>query len=316
MKPFLFALFATAALVGTAAPASAAALRSDFVVEGDIVRLGDLFEDAGPKADAPVMYSPAPGRRVTLNAAWLSQVARAFQVAWRPFSQSDHIIVERAGKSVTAAEYLPPLRRALQAQGMPEHADIELNNRNLKISLALNIPSTIEVRNATYDHNTGLFSALLLVGGDSQDAQRITAQGRAFATTAVPVLRRQFSAGEIIRKDDIDIVYRRDETVGRDVIADAKQLVGRTPQYRVRAGDLVRLTDVRAPLLVSRNSQVIIRLEWGAMTITAQGKAVDEGARGDVIRVQNLQSNKTIEATVAGPDLVMVSMGPRLAASN
>jgi len=317
MKSLLTALFVLAALLGSVITVPAASLQSNMiVVEGDIVRLGDLFQDAGLKADAAVMYSPAPGRRVTLNAAWLGQVARIFQVAWQPMSSSDHIVVERAGHIVTTSEIVTALRRALQSRGMPEHADIELNVRNLQLSLPLDIPSTVDVQNANYDNANGLFTAVLIAGGNHPSAQRVTVQGRAYAATAVPVLRRQVNSGEIIRKDDVDVVYRRDDLVGRDVITDAKQLIGRTPMYRVRPGEPVRVTDVRAPILVSRGGQIIIKLEYGAMTITAQGKALDEGARGDVIRVENLQSNKTIEATVAGPDLVTVTLGPRLAATN
>jgi len=316
MKSLLLALFIVAALVGAVVPAPAASLRPNVLVEGDIVRLGDLFEDAGEKADAAVMYSPAPGRRVTLNAAWLGQVARIFQVAWLPTSQSDHIVVERAGRLITTSEIVQTLRRALQGRGMPEHAEIELTSRNLQISLALDVPPTLEARNPNYDAANGLFTVVLIAGADHPGAQRVTVQGRAYAASAVPVLRRQINAGDIIRKDDVDIVYRRDDLVGRDVITDAKQLIGRTPQYRVRPGEPIRVTDVRAPIMVQRSSQVIIKLESGPMTITAQGKALDEGARGDVIRVENLQSNKTIEATVAGPDLVTVTLGPRLAATN
>jgi flagellar basal body P-ring formation protein FlgA len=171
------------------------------------------------------------------------------------------------------------------------------------------------VRNATYDKANGQFTAMLLVGGENSGAQRVTLMGRSFAASAVPVLRRQISAGEVIRQDDVEIIYRRDDLIGRDVLTDIKQVVGRTPVYRIRPGDLIRMSDTRAPLLVTRSSQIVIRLEYGAMTLTVQGKALDDGARGDVVRVENMQSNKTIEATVAGPDLVTVSLGARLAAS-
>lgn len=317
MKIRLLALlFVLAALIGAIAPAPAASLRPNAIVEADTVRLGDIFEDAGPKTDTPVLYSPAPGRRVTLSAAWLSEVARIFQVAWRPTSQSDSIVVERAGKLVTAADILVPLRRELAAQGMSEHAEVELVNRNFTISLPLDVPSTIEVRNMTYDATTGQFNALLLAGGDRPGAQRMMVQGRTYAATSVPVLRRPMSTGEIIRKDDLELVYRRDDLLGRDVVTDPNRIIGKTPQNRLRAGDVIHEQDTCAPILVTRNSQVVIKLQAGAMTLTAQGKALDQGARGEVIRVQNLQSNKTIEATVTGPDLVMITLGPRVAATN
>lgn len=314
MKPLLALLFVIAALIGAMAPAPAASLRTSVVVEGETVRLGDIFEDAGPKADSPVLYSPAPGRRVTLNATWLAEVARLFQVPWRPLSQYDHVIVERAGKLITTSEVLPVLRRALIAQGMDEHADVDLLNQRVEINLPINAPATLEVRELTYDPATHAFNGLVLAGGNDAGAQRVVVQGRTFSTSPVPVLRRPISTGQIIRPDDVETVYRRNSLLSNDAVMSADQIVGRTPQTVIRAGEPIRQTDTRAPTLVTRNSQVIIKLEWGAMSLTAQGKSLDEGARGDVVRVLNLQSNKTIEATVAGPDLVTVTIGPRLAA--
>jgi flagella basal body P-ring formation protein FlgA len=52
------------------------------------------------------------------------------------------------------------------------------------------------------------------------------------------------------------------------------------------------------------------------MTITTTGRALEGGAIGDVIQVMNLQSKKTIQATVTGSSMVQVVTAPRLIASN
>jgi flagellar basal body P-ring formation protein FlgA len=44
------------------------------------------------------------------------------------------------------------------------------------------------------------------------------------------------------------------------------------------------------------------------MLITARGRAIDDGAKGEVVRVQNTRSRKTIEATVAGPSRVTIGL--------
>lgn len=316
MKTRLLAFFfATAAVLATAVSASAASLRPSVVVEGEIVKLGDIFEDAGPKAASPVLYSPAPGRQVTLNATWLAEVARLFQVPWRPMSQYDRVVVQRAGRLITTSDVMPVLKHALMAQGMDEHAEVALVNPRLEINLPLTAPSTITIEQLTYDRTTHAFNGLAVAGGSDQGAQRVVLQGRTYSTSPVPVLRRPMSTGQIIRQDDLDTAYWRNDLLSQDVVMSAKQIIGRTPQTVLRANEPIRQSDTRAPILVSRNSQIIIRLEAGPMTLTVQGKALDEGARGDVVRVQNLQSNKTIEATVAGPDLVSVSLGPRLASN-
>jgi flagella basal body P-ring formation protein FlgA len=312
---FLALMFVIAALVGAVAPAPAASLRPSVVVEGETVKLGDIFEDSGPKANQPVLYSPAPGRTVTLNSAWLAEVARLFQVPWRPTSQSDHVVVQRAGNLITSRDVMPVLRRALEAQGLDPHADIALLDQRFEITVPISAPTTINIQNLTYDQTTHAFNALVLVGGNDPGAQKAIIQGRTFATSPVPVLRRPMNAGQIIRPDDVETVYWRNDLLTATVVTSTAQIVGRTPQAMIPAGQPIRQGDTRAPILVTRDSQVIIRLQAGGMTLTVQGKAVDEGARGDVVRVQNMQSHKTIEATVTGPDLVSVSLGPQLAAN-
>lgn len=304
----------TAAAIALAfSSADAASLRSNVIVESDVVRLGDIFDDAGPYADRVVLNAPAPGRRLTLDTHWLSEAARAYRVAWRPLSRFDRVVVERAGKTITAADILDQLRPELERDGMSKNAYLELSNRSFALHVPLDMPTNIEVRNATFEADSGRFQALIVAGGEHSSAQRLMITGRAYRAAPVAVLRRSVSAGEIIRKEDVEIVYRREDQIGRDMIADTGRLVGMTPRSRLRAGEPVREHDTRPPVLVARNAQVIIRLTHGAMTLTAQGRAEEDGARGDVIRVKNLQSGKIIEATVQSSDLVAVNLGPRIA---
>jgi flagellar basal body P-ring formation protein FlgA len=58
---------------------------------------------------------------------------------------------------------------------------------------------------------------------------------------------------------------------------------------------------------------VTIILQTPHMVLTVQGRASEDGAKGDTIRLLNLQSKKAIEGVVVGPDLVRVDTAPRLA---
>ena len=310
MKPL--ALLTVSALAITIATADAATLRNSVIVESDVVKLGDIFDDAGFYADRTVVNAPAPGKRLTLDINFLAEAARLYRVDWRPASRFDRVVVERAGKTISTREIVQRLRDDLAAEGMPKNAHIELTNRNFEIHVPLQMSTELDVRSVSYDAASGRFNALMLVGGGPSQ-QRFMLTGRTFSTTAVPVLRRSISPGEVIRRDDIEIIHRREDQIARDAITDPARLLGTTPRVRLRSGEPVRENETRAPVMVSRNAQVVIRLVHGPMTLTAQGKAEEEGSRGDVIRVRNLQSNKTIEATVTGPDSVAVNLGPRLA---
>ena len=70
--------------------------------------------------------------------------------------------------------------------------------------------------------------------------------------------------------------------------------------------------------LVARNETVTIYYEVPGMVLTIRGKAMDAGAKGDVVNVLNIQSKRTIQATVSGPGRVNVvdRAPPRLDVTN
>ncbi|RMD62393.1 MAG: flagella basal body P-ring formation protein FlgA, partial [Alphaproteobacteria bacterium] len=78
-------------------------------------------------------------------------------------------------------------------------------------------------------------------------------------------------------------------------------------------GATVLASDLREPVVVAKNSLVTIRLETPRMVLSAQGRAIEAGGSGDVIRVMNTASNKIIHARVVNAGLVRIEPAPRIA---
>ncbi|MFM7343786.1 MAG: flagellar basal body P-ring formation chaperone FlgA [Tagaea sp.] len=314
MKSFVFFLaFLAAAVVAAASPAPAQSLRTDLVtIEGEFVRLSDLFD--GVAADRAVLRAPAPGRRVSIEVTQLLDIARTNNVAWRPQTRFDRVLIERAGRTIDQNDILPPLRKALVLEGVRATDEIDLGSRIVTISLPLDAPTDIEVRHVQFDRAQGRFTATVVAGGAHQGAQRVTLHGRVFATARVPVLRRAVNAGEIVRANDVEFAHVREDAGRRDTITDPQRLIGQAARVRLREREPVRESDVRAPTLVTRNASVTIILQAGNLQLSAQGRATEDGARGDTIRVVNVQSNRTVEAVVVGSDTVAVQIARPLAA--
>ena len=68
----------------------------------------------------------------------------------------------------------------------------------------------------------------------------------------------------------------------------------------------MRTSDLREPVLVPRNSLVVLRLELNRMVLTVQGRALEDGAAGDVIRIRNTKSNTVVSGVVAETGTVRV----------
>jgi flagella basal body P-ring formation protein FlgA len=308
MRNLLILAVGVVALV-LARQAPAAMLKPAATVDAEMVRVADIFDDVGPAGANIVLRAPAPGRRYVLDAAWLAEAARVHGVDWRPTSRFDRIVVERIGRVIGREQIASALRQALRHEGAPEQIAIEYAGKVPEIAVALEATAELDVQSLAYDRSSGRFSALLLAGAGHASAQRLPVAGRAVPTRTIPVLRRQVATGEIVRANDIMEIEAREDALRRDAIVDASRIVGQSARRALRPGDVLREGDLRAPVLVARNGLVTIQLRMGAMSLTAQGRALEEGARGETVRVVNVQSRRTIEATVVGPDTVAIVAG-------
>ena len=313
--PFLLALaLSVLAPPAAAAPAAEAApvtLRQSVTVSGGMVRLGDLFVPAGDKAEAAVAYAPAPGKRAIFDARWLYRVARAYGLNWRPLGNNEKAVVVRESIVIGRREIADTILAALVDKGVDADMQVELSNRMLRIHIPSDSTTTVAVEDVAYDPRTRRFIAIVAAPADDPAARRIRVTGRVHRVIDVPVLTRRVLAGEVIRERDVKWIAMRGDRLQRDTIQDPGALIGKSPRRGLRAGVPVRVSDVRLPVLVPRRSLVTITYRVRSMTLTARGRALEDGGAGDTVRVANIQSNTVVQAVVTGVNRVSVQpVGP------
>jgi len=182
---------------------------------------------------------------------------------------------------------------------------LDLDNRAVELRAPQGAGS-LTVENLYYSPVQGRFAAEIVVA-DTRPAVRLPVSGRAFGMVQVPVLARRIAPGDAISAGDIEWQDIRAEQTGSDIAATDAQLIGMTPKRGVPVNQPVRLRDLQSPRMIDKGALVTITLSTPNMTLSAQGKALQDGGKGDVIRVVNTQSNRVVEATVAGPNLVAVA---------
>jgi flagellar basal body P-ring formation protein FlgA len=52
---------------------------------------------------------------------------------------------------------------------------------------------------------------------------------------------------------------------------------------------------------------VMLTVKSGGLTITAQGRALSDGRRGDIVRVVATPTNRTLDGAVEGPGAVRIA---------
>lgn len=281
-------------------------LRKSVQVRGHLVRLGDLFTVTGEKADIEVAYAPEPGKRAVFDARWLYRVAHAYKIDWRPLSSEIRTVITRDSVVIDRAEIEEMILAALAEKGADPDAEVDLGNRVLRLHVPGEAAEAVEVEEMSYDQRSQRFSAIISAPSGNGAARQIRIRGRLFSTTEVPVLNRRVLAGELIKRQDLKWIKVRSRRLQPNTVINDSDLVGRTPRRGLRAGYPILASAVQRPVLVPKGSLVTMILRTPQMLLTAQGKALQNGSEGDVVRISNSQSNTVVEAEVVGEGRVAV----------
>ncbi len=102
--------------------------------------------------------------------------------------------------------------------------------------------------------------------------------------------------------------------VGAPIIADegnprrnaTKEFGGAVLRGELAAGRPLLASVGRTPVLVARNREVRIEYVKGALSITAEGRSLSNGAEGDTVRVMNLGSRTIVTGVVVDAGRVVV----------
>ncbi|MFV3129339.1 flagellar basal body P-ring formation chaperone FlgA [Niveispirillum sp. KHB5.9] len=306
MTRFAALMLAAALLTGTAA--GAATLKSGASVMDGQILLGDLFDGLSPEqAVHPILTAPEPGRRVSLDAPALQRIASTNGVDWRAAGGADRITIERASVQVTSDAIVASLRQALREAGAGDGVDVLLDNRTLSLFLPAGNDASVRVENLAYDAQRGRLSAEIVAPATGQELLRQPVGGRAVHMVELPVLARRLNTGEVIADADITYIRQPRDRVQAGAVTDVSEMIGKTVRRAVAPNQAVYVRDVREPVVVAKGQAVTILLQSKAMTLTASGKALSDGAQGELVRIVNTSSSRVIEAVVAGPNLVTVN---------
>ncbi len=170
---------------------------------------------------------------------------------------------------------------------------------------------TLRVDAVEIDEARGRMTASVRV---TQDGASETVRARLDALVQVPVLARPIARGAVIDAADVVMADRPASDVRATAIADAAALIGHAARRALPAGQPVRASDLERPAAIARGQTLSVEWRSGPLRLTVQGQALGDAAVGESVRIVNVASHRTIEATVIAPGRAVVAAPPAFAA--
>src|SRR4051812_6007606 len=304
-----------------AEPASAAPRLKELVtVSAEIVRIGDLVENAGMAADVPVFRAPDLGQTGAVPIARVADALRPYDITGLDTSGLSEVVVTRLSRALTAKDITGRIARAFAGQygfGDAQNLAVILDRDIRILHVEPTVTADLVVARLNVEPRTGRFDiAFELPGSMLSRRAALRFTGTLTETIEAATLTRSLKPGEVVKASDV-IVERRPKTEVRGEGMAANQAVGLAAKVALRNGQALRTDDLIKPQVVQRNEAVTIYYEVPGIMLTVRGKALEGGAMGDVVGVLNIQSNRTVQATVIGPGRVTIAAaGPLIASAS
>ena len=142
---------------------------------------------------------------------------------------------------------------------------------------------------------------------DGRFQKRILVTADIEVSAEVVVTKRPLRRYRRITEDDIEMREKNLAELPRNIIFDYEEVLGKRAKRNISANSVLRSDLIEFPPLVKRGDVVLVVAESGGLRITTLGMVKQrEGRRGERIRVENIDSKKSLYGRVLDAKTVKV----------
>jgi flagella basal body P-ring formation protein FlgA len=242
-----------------------------------------------------------PGQKVVLDrSTLLSRLACNGIPAYRvKLTGAEKITVKQLYKTISGDQFVSLARSFLKANTDHDSA-CQWDPIHKPKDFVVSGPAkdmTFSPRLATSTvKNQAKIEIALLSGGKKIGAREVSFTLRYICRQAIAKI--DITAGQTFSQENVRIEEKLSD---RPEPAGWKPPFGQVAKRRLPAKTIIRSQmagPVRAPIVVKRNQNVLIRIESPGFVITAAGTALQDGKAGEQIRVRNVDSRRVIIAKI------------------
>jgi flagella basal body P-ring formation protein FlgA len=215
--------------------------------------------------------------------------------------------VSNAFFNITADDVGNAVAEQLRLQAIVPKADVSLSAGTPNNIYSADHPLKLVIHALQVDTQARRWQAQANILADGKTISVKPVSGIYTSLIDVPVLNKQLSRTDIIEQSDIATKAIPERLMRKDTVTDVKQLIGQSPRATVSANRPIRVGEISAPLVIKKGDAVQLTYTNPYMSLKASGTALQDGARGDMIRVKNDKSEKAVSGRIAAAGRVEVN---------
>ncbi len=185
--------------------------------------------------------------------------------------------------------------------------DLEINLRRDIPEIKLPIGDyQIEVGSAYSSRLVGNITVpvTIIVGGEDYTRIPVSLEVKLF--TEVFVADKTITRLNVISPDMVQRRWMEVTQLNGDLVLSSEEVIGKQANRTIREDTILIKEYLTEPILIKRNDQITIQVKYRGVLIQASAKALDSGAKGEWIWVENLNSGQKVQAQVIDVGLAQI----------
>ena len=206
--------------------------------------------------------------------------------------------VARETVSLGEEEFVQAVKSEFAEQGLGE--DLELEFFGGQTSFIIRDVDHVKIMVTSLDisQGQGKFAVKAEIFADGRPAGQTKLLGRYFVLTEVALPSRDIAKDSIITKDDLVHTKVRSNRLREDMVILEENLIGKQAVRLIKANKPISSKDIQEEVLIKKGQKLTVVYLHNGLQIVAKMEALEDGVRGEYIKVLNAKSNKEIVAKV------------------
>lgn len=213
------------------------------------------------------------------------------QTEWEPHSR----IVSSA---IQYLESLPPVD--------PNQTRVEITPARLDARLRM--PACrVPLQSSLNGNQKALGRVIVEVSCQDEKPWKVRLPAQVLVFVPVAITSKPIARNQQISKLDVILEDRDISKLNRGYYSNLKDVAGLVTRNQIRSGIVINPGQIRAPYLVQKGQTVRIVAKTPTYEVAMQGKALSNGALGEIIRVKNSKSQRIVEGVVSAQGVIEIS---------
>ena len=183
--------------------------------------------------------------------------------------------------------------------------------KDIRWSGAVNLPKgklSYHIEPKYHSDLIGKISLTIFFDVNGQLEKRLLVFARVEVVEKVVLARNLISRGQLIQKSDLKLHALELSQIKGQPLTDINALLGKRAIHHIYPKEVILENDVETPPVVKRGDTVKIVVYFSNLMATAHGVVKENGRIGDKIKVVNIDSKKSLYATVLNHNTVRIDL--------